>query len=166
MVSQCVFPGRVHRLLNGSSQIWLPVFVPLRFVDQCVCAMADTTGGPTSDAEASVAGSAPAASSVPTSPEVPPSEPSSAGGSSASSVEGRSDLLQRIKALQDAQKALKDQKKKCAKEIKNAMKRKQRLQTKASQLSDSDLVEVLRMRKATRRESGPISTTTPPSTES
>ena len=75
-------------------------------------------------------------------------------------------MLQRIKALQDAQKALKDQKKKCAAEIKNAMKRKQRLQMKASQLSDSDLVEVLRMRKATRRESGPISITTPPSTES
>ena len=80
--------------------------------------MADTTGGPTSDAEASVADSAPAASSVPTSPVVSPSEPSSAGGSSASSVEGRSDLLQRIKTLQDAQKALKDQKKKCAQEIK------------------------------------------------
>ena len=75
-------------------------------------------------------------------------------------------MLQKIKALQEAQKALKDQKKKCATEIKNAMKRKQRLQMKASQLSDSDLVEVLRMRKATRRESGPISTTVPPSTES
>ena len=75
-------------------------------------------------------------------------------------------MLQRIKALQDAQKALKDQKKKCAQEIKNAMKRKQRLQARASQLSDADLVEVLRMRKATRRESGPIPTTTPPSTES
>ena len=74
-------------------------------------------------------------------------------------------MLEQIKALQDAQKALKDQKKKCAKEIKNAMKRKQRLQGKASQLSDSDLLEVLRMRKA-RRDSGPISTTTPPSTVS
>ena len=75
-------------------------------------------------------------------------------------------MLQRIKALQDAHKALKDQKKKCATEIKNAMKRKQRLQAKASQLSDADLVEVLRMRKATRRESGPIDANTPPSTES
>ena len=56
--------------------------------------------------------------------------------------------MERIKALQDAQKALKEQKKKCAQEIKNAMKRKQRLQGKASQLSDADLVEVLRMRKA------------------
>ena len=161
-----MLPGRVHSLLNRSSQVWQLVFAPLALVGQCVCAMADPIGGPISDAEASVADSAPAASSVPTSPEVPPSEPSSAGGSSASSVEGRSDLLQKIKALQEAQKALKDQKKKCAMEIKNAMKRKQRLQMKASQLSDSDLVEVLRMRKATRRESGPISTTVPPSTES
>ena len=141
-------------------------FRPLRLVGLCVCAMADITGGPTSDAEASAADSAPAASSVPTSPVSAPSEPSSAGGSSASSVEGRSDLLQRIKALQDAQKALKNQKKKCAQEIKNAMKRKQRLQAKASQLSDSDLVEVLCMRKATRKESVRISTTTPPPRES
>ena len=32
--------------------------------------------------------------------------------------------------------------------VKNAMKRKRRLQGKSSQLSDSDLVEVLRIRKA------------------
>ena len=58
--------------------------------------------------------------------------------------------MQKIKDLQDAQRALKDQKKKkkCAAEIKNAMKRKKRLQDRASQLSDGDLVEVLRMRKA------------------
>ena len=62
--------------------------------------------------------------------------------------------MERIKALQDAQK--------CAQEIKNAMKRKKRLQGKASQLSDSDLVEVLRMRKAMKRESVLISTATPP----
>ena len=57
-------------------------------------------------------------------------------------------MLKKIRELQDAQKALKEQKNKCAVEIKNAMKRKKRLQGKASQLSDSDLVEVLRMRKA------------------
>ena len=57
-------------------------------------------------------------------------------------------MLQKIKDLQDTQRALKAQKKKCAQEMKNAMKRKKRLQGKASQLSDSDLVEVLRMRKA------------------
>ena len=56
--------------------------------------------------------------------------------------------MQKIKDLQDTQKALKDERKKCAKEIKNALKRKKRLQGRASQLSDSDLVEVLRMRKA------------------
>ena len=75
-------------------------------------------------------------------------------------------MLQKIKALHDVQKALRDQKKKCAMEIKNAMKRKQRLQARASQLSDADLVEVLRMRKATRRESVSTSTTAPSSTES
>ena len=57
-------------------------------------------------------------------------------------------MLQKIKELQDTQRALKAQKHKCAQEMKNAMKRKKRLQGKASQLSDSDLVEVLRMRKA------------------
>ena len=46
--------------------------------------------------------------------------------------------MQKINALQDTQKALKEQKKKCAQEMKNAMKRKKRLQGKASQLSDSD----------------------------
>ena len=56
--------------------------------------------------------------------------------------------MQKIKDLQDVQKALKEQKKKCATEIKNAMKRKKRLQERTSQLSDGDLVEVLRMRKA------------------
>ena len=63
-------------------------------------------------------------------------------------MQSGSDLLQKIKDLQDTQRALKAQKKKCAQEMKNAMKRKKRLQGKASQLSDSDLVEVLRMRKA------------------
>ena len=66
-----------------------------------------------------------------------------------------------IKALQDTQKALKEQKKKCAQEMKNAMKRKKRLQGKASQLSDTDLVEVLRMRKA-KKESVQTAASTPP----
>ena len=62
--------------------------------------------------------------------------------------ESGSDLLQKIKELQDTQRALKAERKKCAQDMKNAMKRKKRLQGKASQLSDADLVEVLRMRKA------------------
>ena len=63
-------------------------------------------------------------------------------------------MLQKIKDLQDAQRALKEQKKKCAAEIKNAMKRKKRLQGQASLLSDGDLVEVLRMRKAKKVAQG------------
>ena len=78
-------------------------------------------------------------------------------------MDGRSDLLQKIKDLQDTQKALKEQKKKCAQEMKNAMKRKKRLQGQASQLSDTDLVEVLRMRKA--RKEGIHTVTTTPSPE-
>ena len=70
-------------------------------------------------------------------------------------------MLQKIKDLQDTQKALKEQKKKCAQEMKNAMKRKKRLQDQASQLSDSDLVEVLRMRKA-KKESVQTAACTPP----
>ena len=71
-------------------------------------------------------------------------------------------MLLKIKALQDTQKALKEQKKKCALEMKNAMKRKKRLQGKASQLGDSDLVEVLRVRKA-KKDSVQSAATTPPS---
>ena len=66
-----------------------------------------------------------------------------------------------IKNLVYTQKALKEQKKKCAAEMKNAMKRKKRLQARASQLSDTDLVEVLRMRKA-KKESVHTADTTPP----
>ena len=57
-------------------------------------------------------------------------------------------MLKKINELRMTQLALKSQKKQCAAEMKNAMKRKKRLQNKASQLSDTDLVEVLRMRKA------------------
>ena len=71
-------------------------------------------------------------------------------------------MLQKIKNLQDTQKALKEQKKKCTQEIKNAMKRKKRLQGKASQLSDSDLVEVLRMRKAKKVSIQTSVSTSPP----
>ena len=42
-----------------------------------------------------------------------------------------------------------------AKEMKNAVKRKRRLQDRASQLSDRDLVEVLRMRKALKGDQEP-----------
>ena len=71
-------------------------------------------------------------------------------------------MLQKIKDLQDTQRALKAEKQRCAKDIKNAMKRKKRLQGKASQLSDSDAVEVLRMRKA--KKETVITSENPPAT--
>ena len=124
--------------------------------------MTDTAEGRASGAEESATESAPASSSVSVSPMPAPSEPSSAGGSGSSSMEGRSDLLQKIKNLQDTQKVLKEQKKKCALEMKNALKRKKRLQGKACALSDSDLVEVLRMRKAKKDIVQTTASTPPP----
>ena len=62
--------------------------------------------------------------------------------------ESKSAATAALSAEEETQKALKKQKKKNAVDMKNALKRKKRLQGKASQLSDTDLVEVLRMRKA------------------
>ena len=56
--------------------------------------------------------------------------------------------MDKIKRLAETQKALKEQKRKTQVEMKNALKRKKRLQGKASLLSDKDLLEVLCMRKA------------------
>ena len=61
---------------------------------------------------------------------------------------GTSALLEQIEALRATQRELKAHKKRVAVEMKNAMKRKKRLKGKASQLTDDDLVEVLRMRQA------------------
>ena len=46
--------------------------------------------------------------------------------------------------------------------MKNAVKRKKRLQDKASQLSDADLLKVLRMRKAKKTSTKTAETTPPP----
>ena len=127
--------------------------------------MTDAAEGRFSGAEESQTEQSGAASAAPASPMPAPSEASSPGGSSSSVFLPQSDLLQKIKDLADTQKALKEQKKKCALEMKNAMKRKKRLQDKASQLSDSDLVEVLRMRKA-KKDSVQIAETTPPPEDS
>ena len=99
--------------------------------------------------------------SAPTSPVPTPSEAGSSAGSSSSPSKSKSDLLQKIQDLKETQRALREQKKKCALDMKNAMKRKKRLQVQAGQLSDADLVEVLRMRKAKKE-----SVTTVPDTQS
>ena len=94
-----------------------------------------------------------------------PSEASSSGASSSNVLGHQSDLLLKIRELADTQKALKEQRKKCTLEMKNALKRKKRLQTKAWMLSDTDLVEVLRMRKE-RKDSVRTSQTTEPPEDS
>ena len=63
-------------------------------------------------------------------------------------IVGSSGLLDHIQKLRAEQQTLKDEKAKLAKDMKNCMKKKKRLQTRACLLSDVDLVEVLRMRKA------------------
>ena len=85
--------------------------------------MTDTAEGRISGAEESPTEDAPAASAAPTSPVPAPSEPSSAGASSSSSLGGKSDLLQKIKDLQDTQKALREQKRKHAMDMNNVIKR-------------------------------------------
>ena len=141
---------------------WASFSTPLVEWLRCASAMADTTEVRSSGADETPTGSESAAPSAPTSPVPTPSEPSSAGGSLGNSMVGKSDLLQKIKDLQDEQKALRDHKRKCAQEMKNALKRKKRLQGKAQQLSDNDLVEVLRMRNAKKESVQTAANPTPP----
>ena len=75
----------------------------------------------------------------------------SGGGTSA----GSSHLLTQIEKLRaEKQQALRNVKKELAKNMKNAMRQKKRLQTRAMNLTDGDLVEVLRMRKAKKTAEG------------
>ena len=113
-----------------------------------VCAMANVNVDRVYSAEDTSREESGASSAASAAPETAPTAMNSTGESSTAVWNQQSLLLQKIRDLVDTQRALKMQKKQCAMEIKNALKRKTRLQSKASQLSDSDLVEVLRMRKA------------------
>lgn len=55
-------------------------------------------------------------------------------------------LNESIRLLKEQQRAMKDEKKALTKTLRNAVKRKTRLQKRARQLSEQDLLEVLRMR--------------------
>ena len=61
-----------------------------------------------------------------------------------------SSLLKQIAELRATQNKMKEDKKKLQKEMRNAMKRKRRIQSRVSQLSELDIVEVLRMRQSKR----------------
>lgn len=57
------------------------------------------------------------------------------------------DLLGCIKALKEQQKQMRNDRKRIAKDLRNAEKRRVRLRKRARQLSDDDLVALIRMRK-------------------
>ena len=80
--------------------------------------MADAADARFSEGEESQREQSGAASSAPDSPLRAPSDAGSSGGASSSDLGTSSDLLQKIKELVDTQKALKDQRKKCAAEMK------------------------------------------------
>ena len=151
-----IWLSHIGVLLKDCSVSFLAVTRQLVF---CGCAMADKARDCLENEEECLTEQSGTGSAAPTSPTTASSEVSSPGVSSSSVFDEKSPLLQKIKDLIDTQKALKEQKKKCAQEMKNAMKRKKRLQGKASQLSDTDLVEVLRMRKAKKESVQTVDTT-------
>ena len=64
---------------------------------------------------------------------------------------GKSTLLDRINERRRNQLELKMQRKQVAKDMKLAVKKKKRLQARANQLSDGDLLEVIKMRAETKK---------------
>ncbi len=64
------------------------------------------------------------------------------------------DIMGHIKALKEQQKNLKDERKRVSKILRNEEKRRMRLRKRARQLSDGDLVALLKMR-SDAKESGP-----------
>ena len=74
--------------------------------------------------------------------------PATAGGASSNSP--GSELLSGIARLKAEQKALRDERKRVSKELRNAEKKRQRLKRKAKELTDKDLLEVLELRAVTR----------------
>jgi len=80
---------------------------------------------------------------------------------------GHDDLLSQIGELKKQQQKLKAEKKCVAKDLKNAERRRKRLRKKAKQLSDTDLIAVLRMRqqmgaRASEESPGPQPIAPPP----
>ena len=75
------------------------------------------------------------------------------------------DILGNIQKLKGQQKALKDQRKKIASQLRNEEKRRNRIRKRARQLSDTDLVALLKMRAdaptAASASSAPTGTSEP-----
>lgn len=66
------------------------------------------------------------------------------------------DILGNIKALKDQQKQLKDQRKVVTKQLRNEEKRRMRLRKRARQLSDIDLLAVIKMRTDAKMETDAV----------
>ena len=66
------------------------------------------------------------------------------------------DILGNIKALKEQQKNLRDERLKVGKQLRNEEKRRLRLRKRARQLSDGDLVALLKMRSVGKAESAPV----------
>ena len=66
------------------------------------------------------------------------------------------DILGNIRALKEQQKNLRDERLKVGKQLRNEEKRRMRLRKRARQLSDGDLVALLKMRSVGKAESAPV----------
>ena len=66
------------------------------------------------------------------------------------------DIVGHIKALKEQQKNLRDERLKVGKQLRNEENRRMRLRKRARQLSDGDLVALLKMRSVGKVESAPV----------
>ena len=64
----------------------------------------------------------------------------------------RSPLLSKIEQLRQTQKQMKQERKNNAKELRNVTRKTQRLKSKASQLSNAELLEVMQLRDESKRK--------------
>ena len=71
------------------------------------------------------------------------------------------DILGTVKALKEQQKGLRDERKKVTKLLRNEERRRQRLRKRARQLSDGDLVALLKMRSDSKTEAAPAAVEQP-----
>ena len=92
------------------------------------------------------------------------SSSASASASLNAAPKRQSSLLAQIDDLRKEQARLRQQRKDAARSLKLAVRKKKRIQKRAGQLTDADLMEVLRMR-AEKAASDASMTTPPPSTQ-
>ena len=95
-------------------------------------------------------------------PEQPLAKPAAPEAVSTAPALAKSAVFDRVEDLRKEQMALRAQKRKLAAELKAAKRQKNRLKTRASRLSDEDLLEVIQLRRAESQKKGSGSTEAPP----